>query len=551
MSSNRTSWHCLPPEIQNNIIRLLPVLGGRCSRLATVSRDWHSIIEPLNFAEISLTVPRLADLSSRAILFRKRSQIRYVWFRVELTQYDCTRCHNTDLAFWSLDDQFIADAFESLFTTLAAWEPRGNLVLDISVYSPSDNQHWFKYLSFRSDTNLGESSSPRGHEQETTLINDPAHGWVAGRQVVAPSWYAIEQTFEEIMADGPFDEEEPEMQWWRSLPLVPVVGVLLLRQQTRRRWKPVTLANMLTRFPNMKELCYEPWREWERIQPLTDHTTGNQTLIESLSSTKLCKLVIFENFNESYPERFTQPPTLREPDPAVSQKLANVSLHLTTLSASFMVDAGFFFAARRDSWKWEKLTSLVLTSSVLTHDADTSEINNMLRDAAAAALKMPRLGTMELWNGRRGVAMLFRYQRARNGQSVIMTVRGTSDFSLGVAATEAWDMVARRHRHGRVVVQTSSIDPDVIRCHGDAILHLGLSTEVVRPVSLRQILSEHGHNAAAASKEVAPARHVTIAAAQAALDRRLWLTDWRRFVLAEVAAEPALPQATCAWGILS
>lgn len=64
------------------------------------------------------------------------------------------------------------------------------------------------------------------------------------------------------MSEGPFDDEEPEMQWWRGLPFVPVVGVMLHRQQTRRRWKPVTLANMLTRFPNMKELCYEPWREW-------------------------------------------------------------------------------------------------------------------------------------------------------------------------------------------------------------------------------------------------------------------------------------------------
>lgn len=213
--------------------------------------------------------------------------------------------------------------------------------------------------------------------------------------------------------------------------------------------------------------------------------------MESFSSTRLCKLTIFENFNESYPEKYSQRSTMREPDSAVSQKLANASLHLTTLSASFMVDAGFFFAARQGPWKWEKLTSLVLTSRVLTHDADPSDINNMLRDAAAAALKMPRLDTMELWNGRRGVAMLFRYQRARNGQSVIITVRGTSDFSLGVAATEAWDMVARRHRHGRVVVQTSWIDPRAIRCHGDAIRHLGLSTDVVRPVSLQQILSEH------------------------------------------------------------
>lgn len=272
MSSDQTSWYSLPPEIRNEILSLLPALGGRCSLLATVSREWLSVIEPLNFAEISLTAPRLADLNSQALLSRKRSQIRYIWFRVELKQYDCTQCANTDRDRWGLDaidNQFIADAFESLFTMLSAWEPRGDLVLDISVYSPSDNQHWFKYLSFRSDTNLGECSSFQGHEQGM-IINDPAHGWVAGQQVLAPDHLAIEQTFDEIMGEGPFDDEEPEMQWWRGLPLVPVVGVVLFRQQTRRRWKPVALANMLTRLPNVKELCYEPWREWGGMALHTD-----------------------------------------------------------------------------------------------------------------------------------------------------------------------------------------------------------------------------------------------------------------------------------------
>jgi hypothetical protein len=273
MAGDRTSWDCLPPKIQNEIISLLPSLGGRCSQLVTISKTWQSIIEPLNFAEISLTVPRLTDLNSQAILFRRRNQIRYIWFRVELKQYDCIQCANTDRDRWGLDNvdnQFIADAFESLFMTLSAWEPRGDLVLDISVYSPSDNQHWFKYLSFYSDTNLGECPSSHGHEQRTTLMNDPAHGWVAGQQVLAPHEHAIEVTFDEFMGEGPFDDEEPEMQWWRGLPFVPVVGIVLLRQQTRRRWKPIALANMLTRFPNMKELCYEPWREWTGIERQTD-----------------------------------------------------------------------------------------------------------------------------------------------------------------------------------------------------------------------------------------------------------------------------------------
>lgn len=175
----------------------------------------------------------------------------------------------------------------------------------------------------------------------------------------------------------------------------------------------------------------------------------------------------------------------------MSRKLARASLQLTTLSASFMVNAEHFFAAHQQSWTWDKLTCLALTSRVLTGDADTSDINNLLRDAAVTALKMPRLETMELWNGRRGVAMLFRYQRARDKQLATITVRGTSELALGTAVTQAWDMVAHQHHHSKVVIQTSLIDPDVIQCHGDAIRQLGLSTEVVRPVSLRQILHEH------------------------------------------------------------
>ncbi|KAF7561364.1 hypothetical protein G7046_g2780 [Stylonectria norvegica] len=493
MMSNRSPWNRLPPEIQNEIIGLLPVLGGRRSLLATVCRVWQSIIEPLNFAEISLTIPRLADVNSQAIMFRRRSQIRYIWFRVELKQYDCGQCANTNEDNWGLDNvdnQSIADAFESLFTALSAWEPRGDLVLDISVYSPSDNKHWFKYLSFCSDS--PSYWSRRGQEQDntTTLIDDPAHGWIAGLKVFAPDEQAIEKTFDEIMGEGPFDDEEPEMEWWRRLPLVPVVGVVLLRKQTRRRWKPVALANMLTRFPNMNELCYEPWREWTGIEMQTDRRS--QTLIESFPLTKLSKLTIFENFNESYPERYFECPAIRVSNPAVSRKLARVSLDLTTLSASFMVDANDFFAPRQASWTWEKLTSLALTSKLLTDDANNLDINNMLRRAAAAAMQMPRLGTMELWNGRRGVAMLFRYQKARDGQSAIITIRGTAELALGIETMRAWEAVAQRpsHGNGSVVVQTCTIDPDAVRCHGDAIRQLGLLIDVVRPVSLRQILSE-------------------------------------------------------------
>jgi hypothetical protein len=196
---------------------------------------------------------------------------------VELQQYDCRLCAPRDIESWGLDDadnRLISEAFQSLFSILSTWGYRSNLVLDISIYSPSDTNHWFKYLSFRPDPYTSSE-----HEQETA-INDPAHGWVAGRQTVAPNEYAIDKLFNEIMGEGPFEDEEPEMQWWQTLPLVPAITNVLLHQQTRRRWKAVALANMLTRFPNLKELCWEPWREWNGIERQTDQRT--QTLIEML-----------------------------------------------------------------------------------------------------------------------------------------------------------------------------------------------------------------------------------------------------------------------------
>jgi uncharacterized protein DUF6546 len=175
----------------------------------------------------------------------------------------------------------------------------------------------------------------------------------------------------------------------------------------------------------------------------------------------------------------------------VSRKLARASLRLDTLCVSFMADAGYFFAARDDAWTWESLTSLTLTSRIFTNDAKASDIDQLLRDAAVAALQMPKLERMELWNGRKGVAMLFRYQRTRDKQKpASITVRGTSELVVGDAALKVWDVVARSHGNEGVVVETSLIDEE-LRCHANAIFHLGLSTQVARPVSLQQMITEH------------------------------------------------------------
>ncbi|KAK0709070.1 hypothetical protein B0T26DRAFT_804870 [Lasiosphaeria miniovina] len=104
----------------------------------------------------------------------------------------------------------------------------------------------------------------------------------------------------------------------------------------------------------------------------------------------------------------------RVPNHQVSSALAMASLELEYLSASFMVDAADFFDACRPSWKWPNLTSLALTSQLLTPDRHwAAMIDKMLQAAAAAGIEMPRLETMEIWNGGEGLAALFRYQSGR------------------------------------------------------------------------------------------------------------------------------------------
>lgn len=120
----------------------------------------------------------------------------------------------------------------------------------------------------------------------------------------------------------------------------------------------------------------------------------------------------------------------RIPSSSISQAIANTSLTLEHLSASFMVDASHFFDARKLSWEWPNLTWLALTSQILVPEESPIELDVMLREAAAAAMKMPKLETMEIWNGNKGLAMLFRYQLAESWQPAVITCRGTWELTL-------------------------------------------------------------------------------------------------------------------------
>lgn len=508
--------------------------GCDFASLATVSREWQFIIERYNFARIHLTPSRLADFAS--IIHRNRALVRYIWLCLELEEYDCAQCvpgNLETLGVSNTDNTLIKTALQDLFSALSKWEPHGNnLLLDISAHSPSDSEHWFKYLTFGPDIPTDECDQSEYAEQSILVkLDDHNHGWIAGSQDYAPNHTAIEKVFDEIMAEGPLDNDEQNNNWWwQKLPLVPTVTGVLLRQQNRRRWKPATLEQMFARLPGLQELHYEPWREWFDIQqqrrdqcecccvsssfcamyvfvanlPIPIFDIASRSLFESLASRQLRRLVLFENFNPQYHVSFMHLGNChvtRIPASDVSRAVANASLQLEHLSASFMVDATYFFRAREPSWEWPNLTSLSLTSQLLSPDESPAEMDDMLRVAAAAAMKMPKPETMEIWNGEEGSAMLFRYQATnRGGQPAVITWRGRWEFALRPPVIRDWEAVALKHHcQGSVIVEELLDVGDVVMSHSDAIHHLKLSKPVMRPVSLRQIqmeqrIRERGYN---------------------------------------------------------
>jgi hypothetical protein len=171
---------------------------------------------------------------------------------------------------------------------------------------------------------------------------------------------------------------------------------------------------------------------------------------------------------------------------------------LEQLSASFLIDACHFFANRRPWWKWSSLTTLVLTSLLLEPNRAQREIIRLLYGAACTAMNMPRLELMEIWNGRPGVAAVFRYQTSRynagsewTNRPTVMTWRATWGFVLQPSLIRAWERVTYALHGNVILINREGINRLLIRTHAEAIHCLQISRLVMRPVSLRQIRDSH------------------------------------------------------------
>ncbi|RYP20711.1 hypothetical protein DL765_002661 [Monosporascus sp. GIB2] len=391
---------------------------------------------------------------------------------------------------WSrADEETVNEAVMKLFLILSTWlksdfTPHGGLTLEISFYSPSDWQH-----TFSGDLHLGpDPFETEDDERHRLRIHDPYHGWHHGQRLERPLMEAISILLATI---------DPDL---RELPSVRVVTSLILRRQTRRALSTKSLQKIFKSLPGLECIDYEPWREFFRC-PQYYRDRGYQNIILTSLPETLKVLTIFEDFNEDYNivhcfnyimrEWPHLPELVRTPNPSVGAALASRSLGLERFSASYMVDAKDFFKACESNWVWDNLTSLTLTSRLMTLcKPHPLAINKMLVDAGTAALGMPQLRTLVIWNGMKRNACAFRYQVTAN--STTLGWCGTWDLELNIDVLNVWRKAALRYTgHELSILASRNLNKQDIQSHAVAIRELNLS-EVIHPVSLEQILRESG-----------------------------------------------------------
>ena len=447
-------WDSLPAEIQTHILEALFLEGS--ARCASICRAWQEVIEKRNFAQVKITRFRLADFD---IVHRHRHLVKHIWFSIEPSDYYCPWCGVEGLYNQhQVPIKIIRKAIRDLVTQLSRWEPGNALVLDISIKAP---RAW-------SSNNI-QYGLGFGSESKKAKVIQCSH-WVHDPNLQDGAALAMD-----ILTNIP----DPDLS--QEIPKARAVTSLLLRRHSRRPWKPEVLEELFRLLPEVHEISYEPWKCWRRAEKR--RPTNAMCLSESLGYNQLKRVVIFEDFNCS-----NHPPISSAVQAPEIDGLVKASLGLEHLAITFLSDASPFFHACPERRVWPRLESLALTCNILK--PQHPYINDLLHTVALVAMKMPRLKSMELWNGGVGFAGLFQCQIL--DRAVKITWRGTWNLLLEPFMLKAWQAVAFKRVHGKLEVTTEMLDV-VVASHRDALRHLRLLSTVAHPISLWQIQKETNH----------------------------------------------------------
>ncbi|PNP55233.1 hypothetical protein THARTR1_04375 [Trichoderma harzianum] len=452
-------WSRLPEEMRLQVLETLAqdprhnVVDGTygLTNYALVCRAWQSIFEKANFRRLVLSQTDLDALDK--IPKRCRPYVGHICLRIEINEYRPWGSSERVIRPERMEDiaannDIIELAVGKLFGVLKSWEKelqkvrpsyRG-MALEMSIHSPSDPKYVYRGVTA---TSL---------EKGLSWIHE------AG----------LEGAISRIFGGS------VHIRFYQNLPQLNLI---------------------LSKFPHLEDLVYEPWQQsLDTVQDLVD--AGYVNLIKGSLPKGLKRVTLLEDRQNGRAGLLaaidpTQSASARTANPFVGAALAKRSVDFESLSASFLVEANDFFRAYKREWTWKALRSLTLTSMYLDSKRSSEEINGMLKAAGDAALAMPMLRDLEIWNGGPGHAAIFEYHGQR-GEAYIAW-HSTWNLTIDSHAVKAWEAVAFKNHGCRLGVRDEHTligAGDEFRHYQDVIRRLRTRRNVISQQSLGELRLE-------------------------------------------------------------
>lgn len=205
-------WLLLPSEIWLSIFEIIvqdpngdrtrdnrpnnsnPITKNGLAQYAAVSKEWQGFFEKTLYRHWTLTQSCLGAFGE--IVHRQRCLVEHIHLCIELEAYTCPDCSDFGSIPLKRNNIIAKAAINWLFLILSTWRRHqdvlpGGLVLELSIYSPSDSLHAFKgdmYLHSASFTN-------NDFQGDRPPVHDLYHGWTNGQRLEPPDMAAISRVF--------------------------------------------------------------------------------------------------------------------------------------------------------------------------------------------------------------------------------------------------------------------------------------------------------------------------------------------------------------------
>ncbi|KAK1722529.1 uncharacterized protein BDZ83DRAFT_783427 [Colletotrichum acutatum] len=438
---SRCIW--ISPQAETNSLygKDLPSSEAR-PLLASVSAEWQTSFEKRNFKYLALT--RLQDITMLEDFVGPRRQmyVSEIWLHVLLAPYTSGElCEEEDEEILH-NNEILDEHLESLFRTLSKWqlgygnEKNSGVHLHFSAEASDDYDNLF-----RSNDPLGE------------LYYDLELAEVLGaNKRIMGNLLDFEN---ETSASSLTSPAEPGFP---AVLRVPIVKEFSIRDELYRSLSAGAIRFLLLSLDNLETIKYTSWRGIDR-RDRYQRDRANVALLESLPPT--AKSV---SSREARHDKFHGP--FDEPGP--SRDIARVAVlacfHLVSFSSLSVLDAMHFFneviqlsmpPMMEYLDRWSSLEAVALTSPFLNSKLDEAYTQGLLQQAAAAAMHLPNLKVMELWQTWKPAAILFRYEVS--GHTVEVSYGASWDLKLHQDICDGWE-VAKHHGNLFFDIQLKVLD---------------------------------------------------------------------------------------------